>query len=163
ANLMRALLKAVGIESFLMAAFAGDSNFVREEWPSPEQFNHCILAIRLADSSGPARIDHPRLGALLVFDATDPYTPLGSLPATLHASGGLLVADDAAPLVTLPRPDAAAPGVRRITTIRLAATDAGDVAQRDELAAAEAIRRRAAVERLGAESFTRAMVGRTST
>ncbi len=49
ANLMRTLLKAVGIESFPVAVFSGDRERVREDWPSPQQFNHVILAVRLTD------------------------------------------------------------------------------------------------------------------
>jgi hypothetical protein len=44
ANLMRALLKAVNIDSYPVLIFAGDPTYVRENWPSP-QFNHCIIAV----------------------------------------------------------------------------------------------------------------------
>ncbi|MGA8030268.1 MAG: DUF3857 domain-containing protein, partial [Bryobacteraceae bacterium] len=47
ANLMRAMLKAAGIQSYLVAISAQDRNFVRAEWPSPTQFNHMILAIHV--------------------------------------------------------------------------------------------------------------------
>src|SRR5262249_17156706 len=44
ANLLRAMLKAVGITSYLVSIYSGDPTYVREEWPSPQQFNHCIIA-----------------------------------------------------------------------------------------------------------------------
>jgi len=47
ANLMRAMLKAVGIVSYPVAIYSGDPDYVREEWPSPHQVNHVILAVAL--------------------------------------------------------------------------------------------------------------------
>ena len=88
ASLMRAMLGAIGITSHLVAIFAGDRSYVREQWPSPQQFNHVILAIAL-DEAPPetTAIDHATLGRLLVFDPTDEHTPLGELP--LHEQGSL--------------------------------------------------------------------------
>ena len=40
ANLMRAMLKVVGIESVLVSIYSGDPNYVRADWPTPQQFNH---------------------------------------------------------------------------------------------------------------------------
>ena len=45
ANLMRALLRSLKIDSYPIAIFSGDRTFVREEWASPRQFNHCIIAV----------------------------------------------------------------------------------------------------------------------
>jgi hypothetical protein len=50
ANLMRALLKAAGVRAFLLTVYATDADDVQAEWPSPQQFNPCILAIQLADA-----------------------------------------------------------------------------------------------------------------
>src|SRR5262249_9446865 len=44
AALMRALLKAAGIDSYEVVIYSGDRQFVRPEWPSPMQFNHAIVA-----------------------------------------------------------------------------------------------------------------------
>ena len=44
-NLMRAMLKAVGITAYPVAIFSGDPDYVREEWASPQQFNHAVVAI----------------------------------------------------------------------------------------------------------------------
>ncbi|MCP5110085.1 MAG: transglutaminase domain-containing protein, partial [bacterium] len=48
ATLMRALLAGVGVESFPVAIFSGDSRYVRPEWPSPHQFNHQIVAVKVS-------------------------------------------------------------------------------------------------------------------
>jgi transglutaminase superfamily protein len=80
ANLMRAMLKAIGIQSYLVSIYSGDPTFVREEWPSPQQFNHCIIAVKLADATQAATvINHPSLGRLLIFDPTDDNTPVGEI------------------------------------------------------------------------------------
>src|SRR5919202_1263755 len=77
ANLMRAMLKADGIQSYLVAIYAGDPSYVREEWASPGQFNHCIIAVRVSDETqAPTIVQHPKLGRLLIFDATDDDTPV---------------------------------------------------------------------------------------
>ena len=76
ANLMRTMLKLIGITAFPVAIYSGDRTYVREEWPS-QQFNHCIIAIRVSNEVNAAAVmSHPKLGRLLLFDPTDPYTPL---------------------------------------------------------------------------------------
>jgi hypothetical protein len=103
ANLMRALLKAIDIEAYPIAIYSGDPNFVRKEWPSPRQFNHCIIAVKVSDQTEAATIiEHATLGRLMIFDATDPYTPLGDLPDYLQGSNGLLIAGDNGGLIEMP-------------------------------------------------------------
>lgn len=103
ANLMRAMLKAVGIQSYLVTIYAGDPTFVREEWPSPQQFNHCIIAVKVADATQAATvINHPSLGRLLIFDPTDDNTPVGDLPGHEQGSLALIVAGDAGALMRMP-------------------------------------------------------------
>jgi hypothetical protein len=93
ANLMRALLRAVKIEAYPVAIYAGDRTHVREEWASPSQFNHCIVAIRITnETKAPAVIEHAKLGRLLIFDATDPYTSVGDLPDHEQGSFALIAA-----------------------------------------------------------------------
>lgn len=103
ATLLRALLQAQGIESFPVLAYSGDPTFVSPEWPSPYQFNHCILAIR-ADPSAPASatIDHPSLGRLLFFDPTNPLTPPGLLAEENLGGWALILAPGQEELVRLP-------------------------------------------------------------
>jgi hypothetical protein len=103
ANLMRAMLKVMKIDSYPVAIYSGDPNFVRKEFPSPEQFNHCIIAIRVSDSTNaPTVIKDEKLGRLLIFDSTDPYTAVGDLPDYLQGSYAVIVAGDNGGLVRMP-------------------------------------------------------------
>ncbi|MBI3653638.1 MAG: DUF3857 domain-containing protein [Acidobacteria bacterium] len=103
ANLMRALLKALGIPSYLVSIYSGDPTYVREEWPSPQQFNHCIIAVKVSDETKAATIvTHPQLGRLLIFDPTDDNTPVGDLPDHEQNSLALIVAADAGALLRMP-------------------------------------------------------------
>jgi hypothetical protein len=103
ATLMRALLKAAGIDSYGTSIYASDRTFVRPEWPSPWQFNHAIIAVRVsAETNLPTVVQHPRLGRLLIFDPTDPDTPLGDLPEDEQGSHALVVAGARGELVDMP-------------------------------------------------------------
>jgi hypothetical protein len=103
ANLMRAMLKAVGIQSYLVSINSGDPTYVRKEWPSPQQFNHCIIAVKVSDETqAPTIINHPTLGRLLIFDPTDDNTPVGDLPSYEQGSYALIEAGEAGALVQMP-------------------------------------------------------------
>lgn len=103
ANLMRALLKTLKIDAYPIAIYSGDPAYVRKEWASPRQFNHCIIAIKVSDgTSAPTVMDHDKLGRLLIFDATDPFTPVGDLPDYLQGSQGLIVAGANGGIATMP-------------------------------------------------------------
>lgn len=103
ANLMRALLKAVKIDAYPVAIFSGDRTFVREEWASPRQFNHCIIAVKVSsETNAPTIINDPTLGRLMIFDATDPYTPVGDLPDYLQGSFALIAAGNDGKLLRMP-------------------------------------------------------------
>ena len=103
ANLMRAMLKTLKIESYPIAIFSGDPTFVREEWATPAQFNHCIIAVKVSDETDvPTVMTHAKLGRLLIFDATDPYTPVGDLPDHEQGSLALIIAGENGGLATMP-------------------------------------------------------------
>ncbi len=103
ANLMHALLKAAGIPSYLVALYAGDRIFVHDNWPSPQQFNHAIVAVRLDENANaPTVLDSPALHRLLIFDPTNPMVPFGDLPVYEQGSYALIVAGDKGGLVRLP-------------------------------------------------------------
>jgi hypothetical protein len=103
ANLMRALLRALKIESYPIVIFSGDPTFVREQFASPRQFNHCIIAVRVSDATKAASvIDNEKLGRLLIFDATDPYTAVGDLPGHEQGSLALIMAGDKGGLARMP-------------------------------------------------------------
>jgi transglutaminase-like putative cysteine protease len=93
ATLMRALLKAAGIEAYLATIAADDRTYVRPEWASPLQFNHAIVAIRVpAGVTAPTVIETKSLGRLMMFDPTDSITPVGDLPLDEQGSYALIVA-----------------------------------------------------------------------
>jgi Domain of Unknown Function with PDB structure (DUF3857)/Transglutaminase-like superfamily len=103
ATLMRAMLKSVGMVSYPVAIYLGDRNYVREEWASPSQFNHCIIAISVGDETkAPTVIQHRKLGRLLIFDSTDDDTPVGDLPDEEQGSWALIIAGDSGALVRMP-------------------------------------------------------------
>jgi hypothetical protein len=103
ANLMRAMLKVMKIDAYPVAIYAGDPTFVREQWASPRQFNHCIIAVKVGDTTvAPTVIQHEKLGRLLIFDATDPYTPVGDLPGHLQGSFALIAAGEQGGLSRMP-------------------------------------------------------------
>jgi hypothetical protein len=102
ANLMRSMLKAAGLSSYLVAVFSGDRTHVRDQWPSPRQFNHMILGTKVPDTvNAPTAIATP-LGRLLIFDPTDDKTPVGDLPGDEQGSLALLLAADHGDLVRMP-------------------------------------------------------------
>jgi hypothetical protein len=103
ANLMRAMLKAVGITSYPVAIYSGDPDYVREEWPSPQQFNHAIVAIAYSsDKTIASGLKHPVLGDLMIFDPTDPETAVGEIPDHEQGSLALIVAGDSGGIVRMP-------------------------------------------------------------
>ncbi|HEV3469130.1 MAG TPA: DUF3857 domain-containing protein [Pyrinomonadaceae bacterium] len=103
ANLMRAMLRAIGVTGYSVLIYSGDRAYVREEWPSPQQFNHCIVAVKVSDETkAPSVVTHPTLGRLLVFDATDDTTPVGDLPDHEQGSLALVAAGDEGALLRMP-------------------------------------------------------------
>jgi transglutaminase-like putative cysteine protease len=109
ATLMRALLKASGIESYPLVIYSSDRTFVRPEWASPMQFNHAIVAIRVSGAiSLPTVLPETPFGPLLIFDPTDPITQVGDLPWDEQGSRALLVAPEHGTLLTMPKLPASA-------------------------------------------------------
>ena len=103
ANLMRAMLSVLKIQSYMVSITADDPTYVRPEWASPHQFNHCIIAIKIADgTTANSVVTHPKLGRLLIFDATDAYTPLGDLPEDEQGSWALIDHVDTEALIQMP-------------------------------------------------------------
>ena len=103
ANLMRAMLHVLGIESYMVSITADDPHYVRAEWASPHQFNHCIIAVKISDGTVvESVVTHPTLGRLLIFDPTDPYTPIGDLPEDQQGSLALIDHPDTQDLTVMP-------------------------------------------------------------
>jgi hypothetical protein len=62
-----------------------------------------IIAVRVSPETNlPTVIQHPRLGRLLIFDPTDPDTPLGDLPEDEQGSRALVIAGAQGELVEMP-------------------------------------------------------------
>jgi transglutaminase-like putative cysteine protease len=102
-TLMRAMLKVAGIPSYPVAIYSGDPFYVQNSWPSPQQFNHAIIAISVSGTTAQsASIETPGLGRLLFFDPTDPDTSVGDLPEQLQGSFALIVAEEKGALVRIP-------------------------------------------------------------
>jgi hypothetical protein len=100
---MRAMLKVLDITAFPVSIYSGDPEYVRAEWPSPQQFNHCIVAVKVSDSTQAATIiKHPSLGRLLIFDPTAEATPVGDLPFYLQGSLALVDSKESDSLTKMP-------------------------------------------------------------
>ncbi len=117
ASLMRAMLSSIGITSHLVTIFSGDRNYVRAEWPSPQQFNHAIIAVFVGTvrDVGTSIVEHPDLGRLVIFDPTDEHTPFGELPLDEQGSLGLIVHPSGGTLVRVPLAPASRHAVDRLT------------------------------------------------
>ena len=103
ANLMRTMLKVAGVDSFLLAISATDPTFVREEWASPMQFNHMIIAVSLKEDLKLGAVSwYPNVGRLLIFDPTDEHTPMGMLPQDEENSWAMLMSPDRGGLLRMP-------------------------------------------------------------
>ena len=134
ANLMRAMLKVVGIDAYPVSIYSGDPNYVRASWPSPQQFNHCIIAVKVSDQTQASTIiQHPALGRLLIFDATDEQTPLGDLPYYLQGSLALINSETETDLVKMPVTPPEMNQLERTATLELNA-DGGIAGNIQELA-----------------------------
>jgi hypothetical protein len=132
ATLLSTMLHEIGVESYYVVIHT-DRGMVLPEFASPVSFNHVILAIRLPQDT-PAQnlyavIDHAKLGKLLFFDPTNPYTPLGYIPSYLQDNYGLLVTPDGGDLLKLPLSPPATNRLLRSAKLTLSAsgTLSGDV------------------------------------
>jgi hypothetical protein len=90
-------------------------------FPSPSYFNHMIAAVPIPEDEPitDAVIDHPQLGRLLLFDPTDPYTPMGQLPTVLQGTEALLIDGDSGHIIETPVAPAAANGMERTGSFQL--------------------------------------------
>ena len=121
ANLMRTMLRVLKITAYPVAIYSGDRTYVREEWASPDQFNHCIIAVKVSDETqAPSVVTHPTLGRLLIFDPTDPNTPVGDLPDHEQGSWALVVAGVDGQLLRMPAMPPEANTVERTADVTLA-------------------------------------------
>jgi hypothetical protein len=108
ANLLRAMLKSAGIQSYLIAIYSGDRTYVKKEWASPSQFNHMILGVAVSDAVKSPTVISTGVGRLLIFDPTDDKTPMGDLPSYEQGSYALICAAEKGDIAQMPviTPDA---------------------------------------------------------
>lgn len=103
ANLLRAMLRESGIESFTIAVRSGNDRPVREDYPSPGQFDHAIVGIRMEGACDlPALLQTEQWGQLLIFDPTDPHVTFGELPMHLQGTRGFIQVGGSTGLIELP-------------------------------------------------------------
>jgi hypothetical protein len=158
ATLMRAMLRAVKLDSYAVLIYSGDRTRVREEWVSPGQFNHCILAVKVSPETQAASVvEHPGLGRLLIFDATDPMTPVGDLPDHEQGSYALVAAGPEGALLRMPVTAPEANMVRREVEAGIAADGSLTATLRENLEGQSAARARRVFKGLGPSDFARAI------
>jgi hypothetical protein len=158
ANLMRAMLRALKIEAYPVLIFSGDATFVRAEWASPSQFNHCIIAVRVSDETkAPTVIQHATLGRLLIFDATDENTPVGDLPDHEQNSYALIAAGADGALVRMPSTPPEANQLEREAEINLAADGSITANVRERSTGQSAVDERRLFRRLARPDYARAV------
>ncbi len=122
ATLLSAMLAQIGVDSYyvLINSVRGS---ITEETPPNLGFNHAILAIRLPDEikdpSLQATLVSPKLGRLLLFDPTEPFTRFGHLTGALQANYALLVTPAGGELVKTPLMPIDGNGVRRTAQLTL--------------------------------------------
>ncbi|HUQ32654.1 MAG TPA: DUF3857 domain-containing protein [Pyrinomonadaceae bacterium] len=158
ANLMRAMLKAVKIEAYPVLIFSGDPNYVREDWASPRQFNHCIVAVRVSDETkAPTIIENASLGRLLIFDATDDNTPVGDLPTYEQGSFALVAAGGSGALLRMPVTPPESNRLERQAEVNLAADGSINATVRERSVGQSAVGERSMFRRLSRPEYNRAI------
>jgi hypothetical protein len=160
ANLMRAMLKAVGLPANLVLIYSGDPTHVREEWPSPSQFNHCIIAIKVSDETqAPTVVTHPTLGRLLIFDPTDDITPVGDLPGHEQGSFALVIAGDAGALMKMPVTPPEANRLEREADVTLAPDGAITASMQERSVGQAAVAERSGFRHLSRPDYVKRIEG----
>ena len=158
ANLMRAMLKAVKIESYMVSIYSGDPTYVREEWASPQQFNHCIIAIKVSDETqSPTVIKHPALGRLLIFDPTEESTPVGDLPFYEQDSFALVDVKDGGALVRMPITPPEANQLERQADVSLSSDGSITASLHERAQGQSAVRARAIFNGVSRSDFMKVM------
>ena len=156
ANLMRAMLKVVGIVAIPVSIYSGDANYVRAAWPSPQQFNHCIIAVKVSDETQAGTIiKHPKLGRLLIFDPTDEQTPLGDLDFDLQGSLALIDSKEETELVRMPVTPPEINHLERFATFELRADGGISGKIQDQAKGQTAAKIRTDYKKLSKPDFTR--------
>ena len=160
ANLMRAMLSVLKIKAHLVSIYAGDPTYVRVEWASPIQFNHCIIAVEVSDATqSPAIVTHPALGRLLIFDATDDSTPVGDLPWYEQGSLALIDHKSSDKLLVMPVMSAEVNRIERQADVTMDGNGSINGKIKELSYGQTASRDRSALRQLSRSDFNRAIEG----
>ncbi|GAT64093.1 DUF3857 domain-containing protein [Paludibacter jiangxiensis] len=89
-NYLRAMLKAVGIESYFTIIYSGDKKQFMKEFATPAQFNHAILTVPFKTDTIP-------------LECTSQYTPFGYVHDNIAGHNALLVTPEGGKLYKLPQ------------------------------------------------------------
>lgn len=100
ATLLIAMLRDAGIQASPVLAAVNDTVF--SDFPSPFQFNHAIVAIRLDSSISLPPFPLATVNGWLYFDPTNTANSLGELPIQLHGAHVLRISEADYELTTLP-------------------------------------------------------------
>lgn len=155
ANLMRAMLSVLKISAYLVSITADDPDYVKAEWASPHQFNHCIIAIKVGDETkAHSIVTDPKLGRLLMFDPTDPYTPIGDLPEDEQGSFALIDHRETDSLIRMPVIPAEANKLERNIDISLDQSGGISGTINEKTSGQKAAGERARLRRLSSADYT---------
>ena len=123
ATILISLLRAIGVDSRMVLVTSGNPRAVSKDWPSAS-FNHAIVLISANGYEPPTwpAVDPGENGGGILFDPTNPFTPLGVLPPEDQGGFGLIVAPNGGRLIQLPISD---PSNSRMTRKIEVAVDSG--------------------------------------
>jgi|SRR5579875_112896 len=125
ATLLMTMLRDAGIPSHYVVVQVR-RGIVQPKFPSAGYFDHVIVAIELPDDVPTANLyalaSDPKLGKLLFFDPTNPYTPVGYLPDYEQDNDVLVVSRAGGELVHLPLAQPATNRLLRLGTFTVNAT-----------------------------------------
>jgi hypothetical protein len=123
ATVLSSMLAQIGVKSYYIIVNATRGVVTKDSPPTPGGFNHMILAIALPEASYgkpmPAMYEHPKLGHLLIFDATNDFVPFGQIPPYEQDNYGLLVGEQGGELIHMPLSAPEANGVLRNAKMKL--------------------------------------------
>ncbi len=123
AFLFMALLSRRGFDVLPVLTRSRSGGSIDPAFPSPSQFNHLIVAVRVPAATGlPAEVQLAD-GPAVIFDPTDTWTPYGQLPDGLARARGLVVRPDGAELIEFPAGSSAYNRLTRAVEARI--TSAG--------------------------------------
>ena len=158
ATLLVALLRAIGDDAHVVLVHANAPLAVDPEWPT-NAFNHAIVGIPV-DADTPdwwPVADVGALGRLVLFDATDPNTPLGCLPPPDQGGHVLVIASANGDLAVAPGDAVGYAGLTRVTTAAISPDGRAEVRCEERYQGTMAAREEAMRQTQGAEKFTQAI------